>query len=113
MAATLADLTWIQNLLTELHQPCTLPPSLFCDNISVVHLSANPILHSRTKHFELDLFFVRDRVIKKQVHITHIPSSEQIADVLTKPLSTQSFLKFKDKLRVSPAPAFEEGWMIG
>ena len=109
MAAALADLTWIQNLLIELHQPCTLPPSLFCDNISAVHLSANPILHSRTKHFELDLYFVRDRVIKKQVHVTYISSSEQVADVLTKPLSAQSFLKFRDKLKVLPAPVFEGG----
>ena len=55
-------------------------------------MSANPMLHSRTKHFELDLFFVRENVIQKQVDVRHIPSLHQIADLLTKALSSTRFL---------------------
>ena len=34
-------------------------PAVYCDNLSTVALSHNPVLHSRTKHMELDIFFVR------------------------------------------------------
>lgn len=58
LAAVTAELTWLQSLLTELRFPLSAPPRVYCDNLSAVLLAANPILHSRTKHFELDLYFV-------------------------------------------------------
>lgn len=36
---------------------------VWCDNISIVALLANPILHSRTKHMELDLYFIQENVL--------------------------------------------------
>ena len=85
----------------ELHITCSAPPTIFCDNMSGVLLVANPILHNRIKHFELDLHFVRDKEVNKQVYVTHIPSQDQIADVFTKSISSTSFQKFRDKLRVA------------
>ncbi|KAK1682669.1 hypothetical protein QYE76_043517 [Lolium multiflorum] len=35
---------------------------VFCDNVSAVYLSANPVLHRRTKHIELDIHFVLPKV---------------------------------------------------
>ena len=40
---------------------------MFCDNISTILLAANPILYTRTKLLEVDLYSVRDKVNKKQV----------------------------------------------
>ena len=57
MALIAAEVTWIQSLLSELQVPHTIPVIL-CDNTSTVSLAHNPVLHSRTKHMELDLFFV-------------------------------------------------------
>ena len=94
LAATIANLSWIQSLLLKLRQPCPTPLSVFCDNISIVLLAANPVLHNRTKHFELDLYFVRDKVIQKKVFVSHIPAIDQIAYILTKPISVQNILKF-------------------
>jgi len=36
---------------------------IYCDNLSVVFLAANPIMQSRTKHFELDLYFMKNKLI--------------------------------------------------
>nr|KYP44486.1 Retrovirus-related Pol polyprotein from transposon TNT 1-94 [Cajanus cajan] len=77
IAAITAEMTWLKNLLYELHIPTTSKPIIYCDNLSAVLLSTNPILHSKTKHFEIDLYFVRDQVQKKQLAVQHIPSSEQ------------------------------------
>lgn len=42
-------------------------PQVFCDNLSAVSLAHNPVLHSRTKHMELDIFFIRENVINKSL----------------------------------------------
>ncbi|RVW81312.1 Retrovirus-related Pol polyprotein from transposon RE1 [Vitis vinifera] len=54
-----------KSLLSELQTKMTMVPVIWCDNISIVSLSANPFLHSRTKHMELDLYFVLDKLCGK------------------------------------------------
>lgn len=98
--AATADIAWIQSLLHELQQPIHSAPLILCEILSVVLLTANPILHSRTKHFELDPYFVRDKVQKQQLQIKHIPSSEQTADILTKAIPQEMFHTCTYKLRV-------------
>ena len=104
IAATLAELKWIQNLLTELRLPPTLP-TIRSDNLGAVLLASNPIMHSKTKHFELDLHFVRDAIQQKQLQLLHVPATLQIADVFTKPLSVGPFSAFSHKLMVYPKPS--------
>lgn len=99
LAATTAEIVWVQSLLHELHVKLP-PPVIYCDNMSTVALSHNPILHARTKHMELDLFFVREKVLSKLLQILHIPSEEQCTDLLTKALSPTRFLYLRDKHKV-------------
>lgn len=101
MANTTADLLWIQSLLRELQVPF-LTPTLLCDNLSAVSLSHNPILHSKTKHIELDIHFVREKVLSKQLNILHVPAQDQLADPLTKPLSPSQHTAIRTKLKVFP-----------
>ncbi|GKB52103.1 ribonuclease H-like domain-containing protein, partial [Tanacetum coccineum] len=53
---------WLRNLLRELHTPLSSDALVYCDNVSVVYLSCNPVQHQRTKHIEIDIHFVRDLV---------------------------------------------------
>ena len=71
-----AEVTWIQSLLSELQCKTPRIPILCCDNLSTVLLSANPILHARTKLIELDLYFVREKVLKKDIDVRHVPTNE-------------------------------------
>ncbi|KAH9714566.1 retrovirus-related pol polyprotein from transposon RE2 [Citrus sinensis] len=79
-------------------------PSVWCDNISATELARNPVIHSRTKHIEIDLHFIRDKVIAGELQIQYIPSAEQIADIMTKPLSYIHFNYLRDKLNVQMCP---------
>lgn len=99
LANTTSEILWLQSLLTELRCKFTIP-RIYCDNLSTVALSHNPVLHSRTKHMELDIFFVREKVISKSLEICHIPAQDQWADILTKPLSSARFSILRDKLKV-------------
>ena len=88
LASVLSKISWLQSLLTELQIPCSAPPSVLCDNQGAVLLAANPILHSKTKHFELDLYFVCDKVANKEIFVSHVPAHEQLAYIFTECLST-------------------------
>lgn len=58
MAHATAECCWLRNLLQELHVPINKATVIYCDNISAVYLSENPVHHQRTKHVELDLHFM-------------------------------------------------------
>jgi hypothetical protein len=68
VANAVAEATWIRQLLHELHRPSPPATVVFCDNVSTVYMSTNPVQHQRTKHIEIDLHFVRD-------HVCHGPGS--------------------------------------
>nr|GEW74965.1 aspartic proteinase PCS1-like [Tanacetum cinerariifolium] len=63
VANAIAETCWLQNLLRELHTPLSSATLVYCDNVSVVYLSSNPVQHQRTKHIVIDIHFVRDLVV--------------------------------------------------
>ncbi|GJR69268.1 ribonuclease H-like domain-containing protein [Tanacetum coccineum] len=80
------ETAWLCNLLCELHSPLSTATLVYCDNVSVVYMSANPVQHQRTKHIEIDIHFIRDIVTHGQVRVLHVPSRYQYADIFTKGL---------------------------
>ena len=107
----LADIIWIKSLLRELRFALPLP-KLYCDNLSVNQLVVNPILHSRSKHFKLDLHFVRDHALAKSLLLIYLPSQYQVANILTKPISRSFFHSFKCKLRVFDPSSYLRGMLV-
>ncbi|GKB40226.1 retrovirus-related pol polyprotein from transposon TNT 1-94 [Tanacetum coccineum] len=64
---------------------------IMCDNKGAIDLSKNPVQHSRTKHIEIRHHFLHDNVQKGHISIEKVPSVDNIADILTKPLKRESF----------------------
>jgi len=91
-------------LLQELHIPLSKATVVYCDNVSAVYMTANLVHHRRTKHIEIDIHFVREKVALGEVRVLHVPSSHQFADIMTKGLSVQLFDEFKSSLGVRQAP---------
>ena len=82
---------------------------VYCDNVSAVYMTANPVHHRRTKHIEIDIHFVRDKVSLGQVRVLHVPSSHQFADIMTKGLPVQLFIDFRSSLCVRDPPTSTAG----
>ncbi|KAF5466537.1 hypothetical protein F2P56_016455, partial [Juglans regia] len=104
LANATSELLWIKSLLHELGIFSTKCPRLWCDNLGATFLSANPVLHARTKHVEIDYHFVREQVQKRALDVQFLPSESQIADALTKALPTARFQALRTKLCVQPLP---------
>lgn len=100
LVIAVAELMWIQSLLRELRVQLPNKPVLFCDNLSAVLLSHNPVLHARTKHMEIDIFFAREKLLKGDIAAAHLPSALQIADVFTKPLANTQLSLIRSKLNL-------------
>jgi hypothetical protein len=83
MANGVAEACWLHQLLVELHSPLSWGTLVYCDNISVVYLSTNPVQHQCTKHVEIDLHFVHERVA-----------------VFTKGLPSSVFSEFQSSLNI-------------
>ncbi|KAM1803984.1 hypothetical protein ACFX12_029903 [Malus domestica] len=109
LAITAAKVSWIQQLLHDLHVPLYDASMLFCDNISAIALSSNPVFHSRVKHIEIDYHFIRERVIKGDLAV----SKEQFVDILTKGLSTSLFQDHCSNLMLSSSKHEIEGDVKG
>ncbi|CAO2168688.1 unnamed protein product [Urochloa humidicola] len=100
VANAVVEATWLRQLLLELHTPLCRATLIYCDNISVVDMSSNPVQHQRTKHIEIDLHFVRERVAIGEVRVVHVPISSQYADIFTKGWPTSIFTEFRSSLTV-------------
>lgn len=77
---------WLRQLLTDLGFSLSDPLLILNDNQGAVHLSKNAEDHNRTKHIDLRHHFLREQVQANTVSLKHIPTEDNLADLLTKPL---------------------------
>lgn len=100
LATSAAEITWISFLLRDLQVQLPQAPQLFSDNISALYMTINPVFHSRSKHIAIDYHFVREKVALGSLITRFVRSIQQLADILTKPLSKRNFKHLRDKLGI-------------
>jgi hypothetical protein len=91
---------WTSSLLAELGVTQQRVHILWCDNLGVTYLTANPIFHAQRKHIEIDFHFVRERVAEGALQVKFISSSDQLADIFTKSATRQMLDQFKSYLNL-------------
>lgn len=82
---------------------------MYCDNVSMIYLHGNVVQHQRTKHNEMVIHFVREKVTRGQASVLHVPSHHQIVDIFTKGLPRVLFYDFRTSLSVREPPASTTG----
>ena len=70
------------------------------DNQGAIALTKNPHLHERSKHIDICYHFIRDLVEQGKLDIAYVPTTEMVADGMTKPLQRVAFERFNNQLGV-------------
>jgi hypothetical protein len=81
---------WIRALLIELNRTTYLGKRLVApirsDNMGCIAIAKDPVAHSRTKHIDVRYHYVRELISHGKTTVDYIPSGDNLADLLTKPL---------------------------
>ncbi len=98
MSVGLSEMLWLRNLLCELKLLKNTCMKLWCDNKSAINIANNPVQHDRTKHIEIDRFFIKEKLDEGMLKLDFVISGEQIADCLTKALGVAECLSMCNKM---------------
>ena len=107
MSTALREVIHLQNLLLELRGcnfpiPFTKPQVVrrtFEDNAACIKVAqSDHKIRPRTKHISVCLFHFRDHVEKGLITIEHVPSKYQLADIFTKPLPHDQYMRLCDQI---------------
>ena len=74
---------------------------IFVDNKSAIALAKNPVLHDRSKHIDTRYHYIRECVTKMDVQLEYVKTNDQVADIFTKPLKREDFIKMRSLLGVT------------
>ena len=98
--STSCEAIWFRKLLSRLFNLELDTTVILCNNQSCIKMTENPVFHDRSKHIEIRYFYIRDMMQKGAIKLQYVSTDEQVADILTKPLSRVKFEHFRDKLGV-------------
>ncbi|GKD34806.1 hypothetical protein Tco_1250315 [Tanacetum coccineum] len=92
-AACACQVIWVCGVLEELNLKMEEKTVINYDNTSAIKLSRNPVFHGRCKHIGVRFHFLRDLVSDGVIELEHCGTKEQVADIFTKPLYCEVFMK--------------------
>jgi hypothetical protein len=96
---------WFKNMINDLHIPGLKIDQIpfYVDNQSAIAVAKNPEHHNRMKHIENRMHFLRDCVQNGNISIRWVPSKDNLADFLTKPLPKDQHHRLRSMAGILPA----------
>jgi hypothetical protein len=98
MALGVTKMLWLRALLVELKVDQRAQMKLWCDNKYAISIANNPVQHDRTKHIEIDRFFIKEKLNSGLLELDHVSTRDQAADCLTKGLNSLDLARGCDKM---------------
>ncbi|KAM1556531.1 hypothetical protein TB2_040113 [Malus domestica] len=87
--------------LKELSMPQEEPMEIYVDNKSAIALAKNPVFHDRSKHIDTRYHYIRECITRKDVQVEYVKSQDQVADIFTKPLKQEDFIRLRNSISVT------------
>ena len=96
LTAATQEITWLRQLLKDLHNEQVKPTVIHEDNQSAICIAQNTQYHGKTKHIDIKYHFVREKLSDKTVELRYCPTSDMLADMLTKGLTRDKFTQLRN-----------------
>jgi peroxiredoxin family protein len=93
--SAICHLIWLRNMLKHLGFSQEDPTEIYIDNRSTIALAKNPVYHERSKHIDTRHYFIREHMKNKKVKLISCKTNDQIADIFTKSLKGEIFIRLK------------------
>ena len=101
---------WVQRLLSKLgHTAVKNVNVIYEDNQGAIAFAYNPEHPTWTKHIDIQFQFLSDCVENGKVKLKYCPTSEMVADPLTKPLSKDKHYEMMERMRLEEASVLVTG----
>ena len=94
------ELIWMRRLLSDIGYKIETPTTMYKDNQGAIEIAKNPRFHNRTKHIDIKFHFIRERIASNELKVVYCNSNDMLADVMTKALPKDQFLKLRKLLNV-------------
>lgn len=91
---------WLRRILKDVGEKQDNVTKLFCDNKSTIAMAKNSNYSSRTRHIAAKYHFIREKVDEGVIEPKFCKSKDQVADIFTKALLKENFIKFCELLGV-------------
>ena len=97
VSAAVKEAMWVGSMLCELGEEITCV-TMYCDNQGCVSNLRNHMVSKHTKHISVSYHHAREKVVWGQIDPTYVPTTENVADMFTKPLASTVFERHRNKL---------------
>lgn len=82
---------WLRRIWEHLNNCQERATDVFCDNVSTIKLSKNPVLHGRSKHIDVRFHFLRNLCNDGVIELNYCSTKDQLADIMTKSPKVEEF----------------------
>jgi hypothetical protein len=104
LTACTQEIIYLRTLLTELKLIQPGPTVIFQDNQACIQFANTGKITQRSKHIEMRQHFVLDQIRNGHIKLTNIPTSDMLADPLTKPTNAATLRNFLLQIRLTQHP---------
>ena len=95
LVATTQEALFLKTLVKDFGLSCTEPIQLHGDNQGAISLVKNPVTHEKSKHIDIKFHFIREKFSEGLIEVDHVPTGDNVADVMTKPPTKVKLDHFK------------------
>ncbi|KAJ3564398.1 hypothetical protein NP233_g8320 [Leucocoprinus birnbaumii] len=98
VSRTVQQAMWMSSFFDQASLPQQRPVTIFIDNNGAIDMTKTYWGHKRTKHIDVRHHFVKEKVEMGEFAPVYIPSEDNVADLLTKPLPRDATRNFTSDL---------------
>ena len=89
---------WLSPMFAQLCGTRITTITMLEDNKACIQMINNPVVSARNRHFAMRMWWLREQVERKLIHVQYVPTEQQLADIMTKVLPLPRFTVLRDHI---------------